>query len=869
MQNTKKILAGLLALIMVLALVACTGTPATPDQPENPTEAPVNPAPDGQGDAQPTEEPEKPLEVVTFEGNYTYQDSVSTMASNWNPHTYQTSDDSYPADFLRVGLYSFIFNDELHPVEGKDPYTGYVIVPEMAASEPVDVTEKIKAEYPQFNIPESATAGYAYTIDLNPLATWEDGTPINADTYVYSMKRLLDPDLLNYRASDYYAGAFCIAGAEAYANGGSIGYTDNGLGNAYTVADLTLGEDGLYVGPNGEMMFIGLDYALDWTGGDTLKDYVDAYGEGYFDITNWEELVAQMDENGLIPLTAENLEKFTPVTCGNPAWGETEEDLPNYFVYGVAYERIDYEGNVGLFKTGDYQITLVLAKSLAGFNLLYQLSGNWIVKEDLYEANLSETNGVWSSTYNTSVETTSSYGPYKLTAFQADKFMKFERNDNWYGYTDGKHIYIDPEDGLAYPFYQTNIIETEVVAEAATRKLMFLKGELMTYGLQTEDFATYRNSDYVYFTPSETIYFLILNGYLQAIQGREAADDFDQATQDLEMLTVLNFKKAVAVTYDKELFAATVSPARSGGYGIIGTAYIYDPDTGARYRDTDQAKKALCEFYSVDLDKFNGDLDAAVESITGYDPETAKVLFGEAFKEGLEAGYITDTDADGVCDQTITIEYSMSSDSDFMTRTIDYLNEKMAEVTAGTPFDGKIKFAKSAPYGNDWSKKIKSGLADTVLGGWSGSALDPFGLTDLYVNPSYQYDAAWFDATKVDMTLTIDGQEVTMTLKDWSDALNGTTVTVNDVEYNYGDGIADVETRLDILAACEAKILTTYDYIPMLQNASAALLSQQVFYVVEEYNPIMGRGGITYLKYNYDDTAWTEYIAAQGGELTY
>ena len=88
-------------------------------------------------------------------------------------------------------------------------------------------------------------------------------------------------------------------------------------------------------------------------------------------------------------------------------------------------------------------------------------------------------------------------------------------------------------------------------------------------------------------------------------------------------------------------------------------------------------------------------------------------------------------------------------------------------------------------------------------------------------------------------------------------------------DYNFGDGIADVETRLDILAMIEGEILKTGDYLPMLQDASAALLSQQVYYVVDEYNPVMGRGGITYLKYNYSDTEWAAYVASQGGELTY
>ena len=204
-----------------------------------------------------------------------------------------------------------------------------------------------------------------------------------------------------------------------------------------------------------------------------------------------------------------------------------------------------------------------------------------------------------------------------------------------------------------------------------------------------------------------------------------------------------------------------------------------------------------------------------------------------------------------------------------MTQTIDYLNEKMAEVTEGTPFEGKVVFTKSAPYGNDWSDKIKAGLSDTVLAGWSGSVLDPFGLTDLYVNPSYQYDAAWFNASTVNMTLAIDGTDVTMNLKQWSDALNGTTVSVDGVEYNFGDGMADVDTRLNILAAIETQVLGTYNYIPMLQDAGAELLTQKAYYVIEEYNPIMGRGGIQYLRYNYDDAAWADYVAENGGELQY
>lgn len=862
----KKILALLLALVMAVAVFAGCQTPAEP------SEATAAPAASGDPSGEATDAPEA--------DTYTYQDSVSVMATNWNPHTYQTTDDAYPVDTadIRIGLYELIFNDELHPVEGKEPFTGYVVLPEMAASLPVDVTEQVKAEHPEFGIPEDMTSGYAYTIDLNPDACWEDGTPINADTYVYSMQKLLDPKLLNYRAVDYYGQNFSIAGAEEYANAGRTVDLDNYAMSGYTLEDLTLGEDGQYVSPEGSPMFVGVNFDLSWTAqsGGTLQELVEAYGDQYFNMERWEELVALADENGLAPLTEDSYAMLVSV-ISTDAWMEDESNAPCYFVERKTYPEVDFS-TVGLYKSGDYQITLVLDKALAGFNLYYSLTTNWIVKEDLYESCLTSSTGadgveVWSSTYNTSVETTSSYGPYKLVEFQTDKFMRYEKNENWYGWTDGKHEYVDPNDGQTYPMYQTTAIECEVVEEAATRKLMFLRGELMGYGLGSEDFDTYRSSEYCYATPAETIFFLILNGYLEAIQSREAAADFDKTQYDLETMTVLEFRKAVALTYDKDLFAATVSPARSGAYGIIGNAYVWDVDTGALYRDTDQAKQALCNAYSVDVSEY-ASLDEAAASITGYDPEQAKVFYGEAFTKALEAGYITDEDGDGISDQTVRIEYCISVDNDFMTQTIDYLNEKMAEVTAGTPFEGKVQFVKSAPYGNEWSDRIREGLSDTVLGGWQGSVLNPFSLTDQYVNPSYMYDANWFDATTVDMTLelTVDGEarSITMNLREWSDALNGAAVTTEDGNtYNFGDGMADPQDRLTILAAIETQILGTYNYLPMLQDGSMALLSQQVYYVVEEYNPILGRGGIQYLRYNYDDAEWAAYVAENGGELTY
>ncbi len=853
-MNFKKGLSLLLALVMLLGLAACQNTQTT-----NPsTTVPGNP-----GD-----------EIVKFEGDYIYKDAVVQLSSNWNPHTYQTSDQSYPIDWITSSLYTFMYNDELHPVEGKNPYEGYVIVPEMAASEPVDVTEQVKAEHPEFNIPANMTSGYAYTIDLNPDAKFDNGKPITAETYVESMKRLLDPKLQNYRAEIVTTGDFILSNATNYLFQGTSKYVDDGSIDLSKVVKM---DDGNYATPNGEPIYIAVNYEISYLG-NTLGAYVNAYGDTAFSTQYWAELSGMADENGLVPLNDTTLPMITDVITGNSNWGEDESYLPKYMVYFKEYEANYDFAKVGLYASGEYQITFVLENALSGFYLIYS-SGSLtlpLVDIELYDSCLQENDGVWSSTYGTSVETTVGYGPYKMAEYQRDKSMRFVRNDSWFGYTDGKHIYVDPTDGKTYPMYQTTEIQTRVVPESATRKLMFLAGELMGYGLQAEDFEQYRSSEFVHATPGQAIYFLILNGHMDQIQAREAAEDFDKSTKDLETMTLNSFRRAMAVSIDKDLFAATISPARSGGYGIVGTAYIYDVDAGARYRDTDQAKQILCDVYSVDVSKYES-LDAAVDSITGYDPVAAKELYQECFQEALEKGYITDSNNDGISDQTVEITYAISAASEFQTKTINYLNEKIAEVTAGTGFADKIKIVESAPVGDAWSDRVKEGVLDTVLGGWNGSALNPFSLTDLYTNPDKAYDGAWFDANTVDLTLNVnvsgkdgkDMQDVTMTLRQWSLALNGTAIEIGDKTYNFGDGQTDIDTRLAILAGIEGAVLRTYNYLPMLQDGSMALLSQQVYYVVEEYNPIMGRGGVAYMKYNYEEAEWLQFVAENDRKLTY
>ena len=783
---------------------------------------------------------------------YTYHDSVSQLATNWNPHTYMTSNDSYPMTYINSDLYTFVFNDKLHPVDGKEPYESYAIVPDMAAEDPVDVTAEVRASHPQFSIPQSADRGYAFRIRLREDLCWDDGTPITSATYVESLKRLLDPKLLNYRAADTYEGTYSIANSEKYANAGV------GVFTSFTDLGTTYDE---YIASGGKDEDVYVDISGLWN--ITTED-----NKTYAAITDDTMIRDEAVEEG-------QPEDYVSAKYIWDTYLATGQIAPAEDYIGLVEYKYDADysfDNVGLYAEDPYTLVYVFNNALDGYYLAAALSSSWLVKPELYDACLKETKtasgSVWSSTYGTSKDTSASYGPYKIDSYQLDKAIHFSRNENWFGYRDGNHVYIDPVDGKQYDMYQTTNIDCQVIADTTTNKQMFFAGKLATYALQAEDLDQYRNSEYSNQVPAGSTYFIILNDFKDVIEKREQAADFDTKTKDVQTIMLPAFREAFAVSFDKSGFVNTVMPNCSEGFGLIGGSYIYDPDTCEFYRETDEAKQTLCDFYAVDADEYSS-LETAEESITGFDPVKGAELFQQAYEEALEKGYLTDEDHDGRSDQTVTITYSLSADSDFMTKMIDYLNESLRNATAGTGLEEKVAVVKSAPLGNDWATQLRSGLTDIVIAGWTGGLMDPFNLTKIYTEPDKAYNGNWFDATKHDMTVKLDGKKVTMSLADWSQALNGLTITVDGQEYNFGYGEATVKERLQILASFENAILSTYDYVPLADSGSLYLLSQQVYYVNDEYNPVMSYGGVPYLRYNYSDREWKAYVKSQNGVLQY
>ena len=313
------------------------------------------------------------------EETYTYRDSVSTLCANWNPHTYMTADDYYPMAYTTSSLYTLLFNDALHPVEGKEPYESYVIEPEMAAEDPEDVTQEVRSSHPQFEIPQSADAGYAFRIRLRDDLCWDDGMPISADTFVESLKRLLDPKLLNYRASSVYEGTYAIANAKNYANAGVGSFTSFAeLGTTY--------EQYRKEGHTDDEVFVEISGLWNIT----TEDY-----KPYASITDDTQIRDEAVEEG----------QPEDYVSGKYIWEHylstgAIDGAENYtgiveYKYGADYP---FE-NVGLYAEDDHTLVFVFDNALEGFYLVSALSAFWLVKPDLYDACLKETKtAAWSWT---------------------------------------------------------------------------------------------------------------------------------------------------------------------------------------------------------------------------------------------------------------------------------------------------------------------------------------------------------------------------------------------------------------------------------------------------------------------------------------
>ena len=193
-------------------------------------------------------------------------------------------------------------------------------------------------------------------------------------------------------------------------------------------------------------------------------------------------------------------------------------------------------------------------------------------------------------------------------------------------------------------------------------------------------------------------------------------------------------------------------------------------------------------------------------------------------------------------------------------KQIALLNQYINAAVEGSGF-GKVTLTAvdnlSARY-----KDVAEGKYAIGWGAWGGAAFYPFTMFRVYCDAEYAgylHEAGCWDPSVETLTLTINGEEVTMTWMEWSNSMSGVGKYAN----------ADNETKLAVLAAIEENFIEKYYCVPVCTTTACYMLSYKLSYFTENYNIMYSFGGLRLMRYNYTDAEWDEYVTSQNKNLTY
>jgi len=99
---------------------------------------------------------------------------------------------------------------------------------------------------------------------------------------------------------------------------------------------------------------------------------------------------------------------------------------------GDTYKDVSWD-EVGLVKTGEYQILYITENPMSMPGFLSLMRRSWLVHEKEYLAGRGSKDGQPYNDYNTADGKTMSFGPYKLKSITKTDF-NLEKNENWYGW---------------------------------------------------------------------------------------------------------------------------------------------------------------------------------------------------------------------------------------------------------------------------------------------------------------------------------------------------------------------------------------------------------------------------------------------------
>lgn len=781
---------------------------------------------------------------------YTLREYTAQLPGQWCTIVSSDSVDNDMESYMTSAFYEFNYKFD---ADGKIVPGAYT-VEYSAATKLEDVTKKYAGKY---GLAADAKKGQAFAMTLRNDLKWNDGTPIKAADFVYTMTQQLSPKYLFDTASNYYSGNYVIHNAENYVKQGQSGWFPAADVAAYGASISSF--EGLYFDAQNVKAFGDIFGTVDMTKLTAAKELFVSNGVNVFD-----ELVKYAGDKRT-PLTQELFDKIKGLFAADGGLNESvsewiwaDEEIGYFTVVNYTYPAMDFS-EVGYF-VGDneYELVMVIDGTLKPLdeegNLTYEAGyyfSNWpLVKKDLWEKCEDKSKTPYANSYCTSLEKSASWGPYKLTNYQDDKTYTVSRNDKWFGY--GLEQYAKQ--------YQTDTIITNKIPEWDTAWLSFQNGDLDSISMDVKIASDYRTSRQAFFTPDTATGCLNLQSLAKSRTDK----------RNNLLLNYDDFRKAISLALNRDDYCAKNRPSSQAALGLLNSMYYYDVENGKVYRDSVQAKEAILNAYGAE--KVEGgwkvgtvvykDIDEAVDAMTGYNVTLARQLMTSAYNKAKADGNYRDG-------EKIILTFGVSEITANTDRTKNWFQAAFDDATKGTALEGKISIEYFIFSDKTWSDQFKKGEYDLCFGAWSNAPFNPsYLLCETQINEKVRWAQEW-DPTKVNVTVkaTPDADHkdgiYTYNLEQWRLILQGKDNTLPNFK-NFS-----IEDQLTALGAVETAILKEYYSVPVFSLYSANLMGYKTDYVTYEYNTFMGYGGIRYMSYNFDDTEWAAFVSEKGGTLNY
>ena len=557
---------------------------------------------------------------------------------------------------------------------------------------------------------------------------------------------------------------------------------------------------------------------------------------------------ADANEYGYIQVTDAN---YNDIREGMSILAENLGDnLPNWYntlsiLTYKEYESVPFS-EVGIFATdNNTKFVIVFANALSQWDVKYLLTDNWIVYRPYYEAGYSQQGSLTVTTYGTTSGQYMGYGPYKMTAYQTNSQITFERNENWYGYKEGATNYHPGQ-------FETDKIVCRIIADQNTALLEFEAGNLDSVRLNANNMDQYRFSDYLLTRTASNTWSITFNSDAETLASIESDGNGNR-----RILSVDDFRRALSLSIDRSYIGTNILAGSAAAYSFINNNYYYDMenDPESIYRNSEQAMEGIVRLYNISYGpgQTYETLQEAYAAVSGYDEDAAREAFESAYDYAVANGLYTDG-------ENIRINIYNNALSTQITALGTYLQQAFNAAAEGTPFEGKITVEIRQMQTGRYDA-IAQGRIEAIYYSFSGDFNDPNGMLANFTDPEVQTILeCGFDPETESFAITYDfdgdGTEetITKTYTEWQRSITASG------EY-YG---ASQDVKLTIMSELEYQLLSGFRTLPLVVGTDLTLRSMKVEYATNTSNIFAMYGGVRLMTYNYTDGEWAEFIRDTG-----